>query len=108
MEANEQTNGLVLRNLTAIELADWQEEHPNEMPVGFVFKLRMTYDIREIGHLRESGVHGKVLADAIDWIESKDFYDDYDGFITTSKIEYQGNNEEVAIYTIEISVQLDR
>ena len=108
METTNESFGLIVRNLNAIKLADWQEAHPNEMPIGFEFGLKMIYDIRAIGHLREGETHGRVLSDAIDWIEAHDFYDDYDGFITSSKIEYIGNDEETVCYVIWISVQLDR
>ncbi len=88
----------------------WVEEHPNDMPEGFAFGLRFALLQRKFGGLSIPQLQAYILQRALEWAEEQEFFDDYDDFVTESKIEFDGNDldEDIFFYKITFKIELER
>ena len=71
------------------------------------FELELTENRSLIEHLSIGEVNGYFLSKAIDYIESLDIYDDYDGFTSDSYIAFDKDDGEEITYKVNISLSVE-
>jgi hypothetical protein len=71
------------------------------------FELEITELIDNISKLSIGEVNGYFLTKAIDYIEQKEIYDDYDGFSSDSQISFEGDDGTHITYKVSISLKVE-
>jgi len=87
------------------ETDTWLKENAFEEPTDLLFKLRLTDDEKELANMSIAEIHAHFIKAAINFIETGDYFDDYDDFVVSSKSEFDKNDGEKISYRVEISVE---
>ena len=96
-------NEIKIRNQAEIDT--WLNENKYEEPENILFKLLITTDEKSVGHQSIAEIHAFFIKLAIEYIETNDFFDDYDDFIVSSRSYFETNDGERLSYNVDISVE---
>ena len=87
------------------EIDTWLNENKYEEPNNILFKLLITTDEKSVGHHSIAEIHAVFVQLAIEYLETNDFFDDYDDFIVSSRSYFETNDGERLSYNVDISVE---
>jgi len=87
------------------EISHWLTNNKFEEPERILFKLLITSDEASLADKSIAEIHAHFVQHAIEYVETNDFFDDYDDFIVSSRSYFNTNDGEKLSYNVDISVE---